>query len=66
MNRDEFLSPRSRYRGEFKPENLVFNTNLQEFAQRVSYITVLQTFVCNDFLGSTASRGMVLFRDAFA
>jgi len=43
MNRDEFLYPRSRYRGEFKPEHLVFNANLQDFVQRVSYISALQT-----------------------
>lgn len=38
-----FLYPRSRYRGSVKPENLVFNANLQEFSQRVSYICGLQT-----------------------
>lgn len=40
---DDFLYPRSRYRGEFTPENLVFNSNLQEFAQRVNYICGLET-----------------------
>lgn len=39
----EFLYPRSRYYGEVKPENLVFNANLQEFAQRVSFICALET-----------------------
>lgn len=38
-----FLYPYSRYRGEVKPENLVFNANLQEFAQRVSLISNLET-----------------------
>jgi hypothetical protein len=38
-----FLYPRSRYRGEVKPENLVFNANLQEFSQKVSYISCLET-----------------------
>ncbi len=38
-----FLYPRSRYYGQVKPENLVFNANLQEFAQRVSYICNLET-----------------------
>jgi hypothetical protein len=38
-----FLFPHSQYRGPVKPENLVFNANLQEFAQRVSYITNLET-----------------------
>jgi len=41
--KDEFLYPRSTYRGEFTPENLVFNSNLQEFAHRVSYICTLET-----------------------
>lgn len=41
--KDQFLFPRSSYRGEFKPENLVFNSNLQEFAQRVVYICSLET-----------------------
>ena len=43
MNRSEYFYPYSRYRGEMKPENLVFNANLQEFAQRVGYITNLET-----------------------
>jgi hypothetical protein len=43
MQRSDFLYPRSRYRGQVKPENLVFNANLQEFAQRVSYICNLET-----------------------
>lgn len=42
-NKDDFLYPHSRYQGEVKPENLVFNANLQEFAQRVGYITNLET-----------------------
>ncbi len=41
--RDDFLFPRGRYRGEFTPEKLVFNSNLQEFAQRVNYICGLET-----------------------
>ena len=40
---DKFICPRNRYHGKFKPENLVFNANLQEFAQRVSYIYNLET-----------------------
>lgn len=39
----EFLYPRSRYYGQVKPENVVFNANLQEFAQRVNYICNLET-----------------------
>lgn len=39
----QFLYPHSRYHGEIKPENLVFNANLQEFSQRVSLICALET-----------------------
>lgn len=42
-DKQNFLFPHSQYRGPVKPENLVFNANLQEFAQRVSYITNLET-----------------------
>lgn len=41
--KDDFLYPRSRYHGDFTPENLLFNANLQEFAQRVSLICGLET-----------------------
>ncbi|WYL97597.2 MAG: hypothetical protein HEQ35_00540 [Gloeotrichia echinulata IR180] len=43
MNNYNFLYPHSRYYGEVKPENLVFNANLQEFSQRVGYIAALET-----------------------
>ncbi|MBW4470674.1 MAG: hypothetical protein KME45_09745 [Stenomitos rutilans HA7619-LM2] len=43
MDKADFLYPRSRYRGAVKPENLVFNANLQEFSQRVNYICCLET-----------------------
>jgi hypothetical protein len=39
----DFLYPRARYHGQGKPEHLVFNANLQEFAQRVGSICNLQT-----------------------
>ncbi len=42
-DQDRFLYPRYPYRGEVKPENVVFNANLQEFAQEVSYICNLET-----------------------
>ncbi|MDF5733307.1 MAG: hypothetical protein PUP92_36315 [Rhizonema sp. PD38] len=42
-DKDEFLYPRSRYYGQVKPQNLIFNANLQEFAQKVGYITSLET-----------------------
>lgn len=38
-----FLYPRSRYYGNFKPEYLAFDANLQEFSQRVSNICALET-----------------------
>jgi hypothetical protein len=43
MDMADFLLPRSRYRGQVKPENLVFNANLQEFSHRVGYICGLET-----------------------
>lgn len=42
-DKENFLYPRSSYYGQFKPEDLVFNANLQEFAQKVGYIVSLQT-----------------------
>ena len=40
---EDFLTPRNKYHGEFTPQNLAFNANLQEFAQRVSLICGLET-----------------------
>ena len=40
---NDFLYPRNCYRGQIKPEGLVLNTNLREFAQQVAYITNLET-----------------------
>jgi hypothetical protein len=42
-DKENFIYPRGRYYGQVKPENLVFNSNLQEFAQKVSYICNLET-----------------------
>jgi hypothetical protein len=42
-DKNEFLYPRSRYYGQVKPETLIFNANLQEFAQKISYITGLES-----------------------
>ncbi len=42
-DKNKFLYPRRKYYGEFTPENLIFNSNLQEFAQKVSYICNLET-----------------------
>lgn len=41
--KDQFLYPYSSYRGKLTPENLAFNANLQEFANKVSYICNLET-----------------------
>jgi hypothetical protein len=42
-NKDQFLYPRSSYYGDFTPENLAFDANLQEFAQRVTILCALET-----------------------
>ena len=45
-NKQNFLYPKSNYRGDFspsKPNNLVLNANLQEFAQKAAYICALET-----------------------
>ncbi|WP_308255124.1 hypothetical protein [Geminocystis sp. GBBB08] len=42
-DKENFIFPHASYRGEFSPENLVFNANLQEFAQKVSYVCNLET-----------------------
>ena len=39
----DFLYPHSSYQGKVQPENLVFNANLQEFAQKVGYICGLES-----------------------
>ncbi|RMH77206.1 MAG: hypothetical protein D6680_06095 [Cyanobacteria bacterium J007] len=41
--KSDFLYPRGRYYGDFTPQKLAFNANLQEFAQKVSYICNLET-----------------------
>jgi glutathione peroxidase-family protein len=43
VDKNDFLYQHYQYQGHVKPENLVFNANLQEFAQRVSYISNLET-----------------------
>ena len=42
-SKNSFLYPQSRYYGRFTPEHLAFKANLQEFAQKVSYISGLET-----------------------
>ncbi len=39
----DFSMPRYPYRGKVNPENLVFDANLQEFSQRVSFISNLES-----------------------
>lgn len=41
--KEQFLYPLSSYQGKFTPEQLIFNANLQEFAQRVSILCALET-----------------------
>ncbi len=43
IDKDSFLNPRASYRGEFSPENLAFDANLQEFTNRISIICALET-----------------------
>ena len=43
QDKDQFFYPRYPYRVEVKPENVVFNANLQEFAQEVNYLCNLET-----------------------
>lgn len=42
IDKQRFLYPSDRYHGQFQPEYLLFNANLQEFTQRASYIYNLQ------------------------
>ena len=42
-SKKKFLTPRSTYWGKPSLPNLTFNANLQEFAQRVSYVCNLET-----------------------
>jgi hypothetical protein len=43
VNKQNFLYPRSSYYGKFTAENLIFNANLQDFAQKVGFISNLYT-----------------------
>ena len=42
-SKDEFLYPKSSYWGKASLQNITFNSNLQEFAQRVSFVCNLET-----------------------
>jgi hypothetical protein len=43
IDKERFINPISRYRGEFSPENIAFDANLQEFTNRISIICALET-----------------------
>ncbi len=42
-SKEKFFYPTGKYYGKFTPENLAFNANLQEFAQRVGLLCSLET-----------------------
>ena len=43
IDKEQFMNPRSRYRGDFSPQNIAFDANLQEFTNRISIICALET-----------------------
>lgn len=43
LSKENFIAPHAPFRGEFSPEHLVFDANLQEFAQRISILCNLET-----------------------
>ncbi len=40
---DFYIYQNNRYNGDFTPEHLIFNSNLQEFTQKISFICSLET-----------------------
>ena len=42
-SKKQFLNPIGKFQGEFTPQNLAFNANLQEFANFVALICGLET-----------------------
>jgi hypothetical protein len=42
QSKDDFLNPIGRFHGEFTPENMMFDVNLQEFANRIGIICALE------------------------
>ena len=40
--KEQFLYPTGKYYGKFTPQNMVFNANLQQFAQQVTYLCGLE------------------------
>ena len=51
-NLTDFLYPRHKYRGQFKPEYLVFNSNLQEFSLPREFNLLLEQAYGNLPLGN--------------
>lgn len=43
MNNRNYLIHKSKFRGKWTPENVVFDDNLQEFSQRVGFICALES-----------------------
>lgn len=43
VTKNNFFYQRYQYRGQYTPKNFLFNANLQEFSQRISYICNLHT-----------------------
>lgn len=41
-DKDSFLYPHYRYQGDFEPSAVIFDANLQEFAQKVTYLCTLE------------------------
>ena len=41
-DKDRFLYPHYRYQGDFEPSAVIFDANLQEFAQKVTYLCTLE------------------------
>jgi glutathione peroxidase-family protein len=42
-SKQNLLYPHHNYRGTFTPNQLMFNANLQEFSQKVTYIVNFET-----------------------
>lgn len=43
MTNRNYLITKSKFRGKWTPENVVFDDNLQEFSQRVGFICALES-----------------------
>ncbi|MGK7918740.1 MAG: hypothetical protein AB4080_01860 [Trichodesmium sp.] len=43
MKKSDFIYPKSSYYGKGTPENIEFNKKLQDYSQKLSYISAFQT-----------------------